>query len=264
MAESVRILWIYSMHKCAQIHDAMTSVTNLAHRTSEQHVELGNARRQRDSTDVTKVINWLTAHNPFDVNLQSLRSLSPGLTASDSDGINCEEMEEAGRLLQQKLENVNVLDVSVKRSDKVITLANMQKCVKIDKKSVHVDPNTLFTRLVLLLERYEDVISYFKYELTFPTSLFKDSQMRKTNKAALANHLISDVQMSHCPQNVKYVLDGGAFFHRVKWPPNAPCKEVIMQCLRYVKSKYGIQWYTVVVLPYDFCKPGADSVEQKE
>ena len=49
----------------------------------------------------------------------------------------------------------------------------------------------------------------------FPTSLFKDSQMRETNKAALANHLISDVQMSHCPQNVKYVLDGGAFLHRV-------------------------------------------------
>ena len=44
----------------------------------------------------------------------------------------------------------------------------------------------------------------FQYELTpLTTSLFKDSQMRKTNKAALANHLISDVQMSHCPQNVK-------------------------------------------------------------
>ena len=74
----------------------------------------------------------------------------------------------------------------------------------------------------------------------FPTSLFKDSQMRKTNKAALANHLISDVQMSHCPQNVKNVLDGGAFLHRVKWPPNATYKELIMQYLRYVKSKYGI------------------------
>ena len=64
--------------------------------------------------------------------------------------------------------------------------------------------------------------------------------MRKTNEAALATHLISDVHMSHCPKNVKYVLDGGAFLHRVKWPPNATYKEVIMQYPRYVKSKYGI------------------------
>ena len=76
------------MHKCAEINEALTNITNLVHGTSEQHIELGNARRQRDFTDVTKVINWLTAHNSFDVNLQSLRSLSSSLTASDSDGIN--------------------------------------------------------------------------------------------------------------------------------------------------------------------------------
>ena len=59
--ESVRILC-----KCAEMHEAMTSVTNFAHRTSEQHVELGNDRRQRDFTDVAKVINWLAARNSFD------------------------------------------------------------------------------------------------------------------------------------------------------------------------------------------------------
>ena len=111
------------MYKCAAIYEAMTSFTNLARRTSEQHVDLGNARRQSNFTDVTKVINWLTAHNSLDVLLQSLRSLSSGLTASDSDGINCDEMEEVGRLLQQKLENVNVLDGLMKRSGKVRNLS---------------------------------------------------------------------------------------------------------------------------------------------
>lgn len=38
---SVRLQWICSMHKCAGIHDAMTIVTKLKHRTSEQHTELG-------------------------------------------------------------------------------------------------------------------------------------------------------------------------------------------------------------------------------
>ena len=38
--ETVRLMWLYSMYSCAQVHDAMTSLTDLAHRTSEQHVEL--------------------------------------------------------------------------------------------------------------------------------------------------------------------------------------------------------------------------------
>ena len=38
--EAVRFMWLYSMHSCTQVHDAMTSLTDLAHRTSEQHVEL--------------------------------------------------------------------------------------------------------------------------------------------------------------------------------------------------------------------------------
>ena len=37
MTESVRQQWVYSMHACAAIHDAMTSVTGKHHTTSHQH-----------------------------------------------------------------------------------------------------------------------------------------------------------------------------------------------------------------------------------
>ena len=37
--ESVSLQWIYSMHKCAGIHDAMTPITNTKHKTSKQHVD---------------------------------------------------------------------------------------------------------------------------------------------------------------------------------------------------------------------------------
>ena len=33
MTESVRKLWVYSMHACAAIHDAMTSLTGKHHTT---------------------------------------------------------------------------------------------------------------------------------------------------------------------------------------------------------------------------------------
>ena len=64
--------------------------------------------------------------------------------------------------------------------------------------------------------------------------------------------------VAYCPQNVNYVLDGGAFIHRVKWPPNATYKEVIMQYPRYVKSKYGI--YCIIFDGYS----GGPSIKDHE
>lgn len=55
VTESVRLQWICSMHKCAAVHDAMTNSTNLKHRTSEQHVELGDTRITRDYEDLKKI-----------------------------------------------------------------------------------------------------------------------------------------------------------------------------------------------------------------
>ena len=55
VTEAVCLQWIYSMHKCAGVHDAMTTTTNIKHRTSEQHVELGTSRRKRDYEDLRKV-----------------------------------------------------------------------------------------------------------------------------------------------------------------------------------------------------------------
>ena len=37
MTESVRQQWVYNMHACAAIHDAMTSLTGKHHTTSHQH-----------------------------------------------------------------------------------------------------------------------------------------------------------------------------------------------------------------------------------
>ena len=36
MTESVRLLWVGSMHRCSEIHEAMTSLTNMHHVTYKQ------------------------------------------------------------------------------------------------------------------------------------------------------------------------------------------------------------------------------------
>ncbi len=94
VTESVRLQWIYSMHKCAAVHDAMTTITDLKHMTSEQHVELGTSRSTRDYEDMTKIQDWFDQHEPFNLNDPNLHPLSSGLSAPIGDGINCDETEQ--------------------------------------------------------------------------------------------------------------------------------------------------------------------------
>ena len=65
VTETVRLQWIYSLHKCAGVHDAMTTITNLKHKTSDQHVELGISRRKRDFEDLNRIQEWFNQYEPF-------------------------------------------------------------------------------------------------------------------------------------------------------------------------------------------------------
>ena len=119
VTETVRLEWIYSMHKCAGIHDAMTTMTHLKHNTSEQHIEFGSSRSRRDFKDLSNIQEWFNDHEPFDLNEQRLRSLSTGLTATEGDGVNCDKTEQVGEKIQKQLDNVTITEASIKRNDKI-------------------------------------------------------------------------------------------------------------------------------------------------
>ena len=104
ITETVQLQWIYSMHKCAAVHDAMTTVTDLKHMTSEQHVEFGTSRNTRDYEDLIKVQDWFDQHEPFDLNEPNLHSLSSGLSAADGDDTNCDETETVGMKIHKNLD----------------------------------------------------------------------------------------------------------------------------------------------------------------
>ena len=140
MTETVRLQWIYSMHKCAGVHDAMTTITNLKHNTSDQHVELGISRSKYDFRDLCSIQEWFDQHEPFDINEPRLRSLSSGLAATDGDGISCDITEQIGAKLQERLDNVTVTDGSIKRSEQARSLDHLLPGFKVDKKQVHINP----------------------------------------------------------------------------------------------------------------------------
>ena len=154
----VRLMWVYRMYSCAQVNDAMTSLIGLVHRTSEQHVEHTSACRKQDFDDMAVVFNWVSKHNPFDPSQPELQLLPSGLTASQGDNINCDTNDEIGKSVQKTLDNVNVLECSLKRSMQVHTLVELEKGMKTDGENNHVDPNALFSRLVILLEKQKDVL----------------------------------------------------------------------------------------------------------
>ena len=76
ITDSVKLLWVSSMRRCAGIHDAMGNLTQQRHRSSEQHVELGSSRIKRDNSDLKRLIDWFDAHEPFDPRQPLLQSIS--------------------------------------------------------------------------------------------------------------------------------------------------------------------------------------------
>ena len=115
-----------------------------------------------------------------------------------------------------QLDGLNVAEASIKRRD-IKPLADLKPRIQVDQKKLNINPIMLFSRLIAIVQREEDMSPYFDYELTaFPTSLFKDNFMRKSVKAQLVKSLTDSVDTSEHRRQVMHVLDGGALLHRVK------------------------------------------------
>ena len=75
--------------------------------------------------------------------------------------------------IQSTLDNVSMGDAKIKRKDQVKTLDNLCPGVKINDKTMHVDPMVLFTCLTALVQHKDDMIDCFQFELApEPTSWF--------------------------------------------------------------------------------------------
>ena len=58
MSESVRHMWTLTLHTCASVHDSMMDLTGLMIKSCEQHVDVIEARRCKDTHDYEKIKNW--------------------------------------------------------------------------------------------------------------------------------------------------------------------------------------------------------------
>ena len=179
-------------------------------------------------------------NNPFSQHDGRLRSLSSGLVANDDDNINCDDAEKIGVAIQSRWNNLRFTDISSKKVDQVRSLSHLQKNCSVGKKELLMDANSLFNRLVILVQRSEDIPSFFAFELTsIPTALFKDRFMRKPDKPALVKAITIGLSSNEPPTNIRYVLDGGSLLHRVRWLKGSTYHDISEQYVTYVLKKYG-------------------------
>ena len=117
VTENVILAWVHTMHTCAQVHNAMTQLTGNHHKTSNQHAELRASRIKRDNKDLDNIKLWIKNYNPFDDNELLLRSIATGLTATEGDGINCDEVEKIGQAIQDQLDDISITEATIKKKD---------------------------------------------------------------------------------------------------------------------------------------------------
>ena len=187
MDENIINIWIQSTRCLAGIHYAMSSLTGQIHETSEQHVKRRESHIKRDLMNLATLKDRFEDHSPFTY-LTELISIANGVTDSEESQVKCDEAEQIGANIQQSLDNVEIKINKIKRSEKVQTMATLQNAVKIEHEEVPIDPMTLFSCLVVLVMRENDIPLYYFYMLLqYPTSLFENGIMRDPKKSKFEN-----------------------------------------------------------------------------
>ena len=255
LTESVRNIWVHSMHESASRHLALRAVTCPA-TSEESHTDCGASRASRDSRDFTIVLDWLRQHNPFVVTDGRLRALGSGVTASDADGVTCDIADGVGHSIQMSFDTLRFVDTSIKKKLTVKTLADVVSSgMPGESKLASFDVAGLFHRLILLIERSANVEPYFEYELTAtPTSLFKGINMHKAVKPAITREMTKSLsendQELGLPQDILFVIDGGALLHSVRWPRHISFSDVVDIYVKFLHSRYA-QSAVIVFDGYD-------------
>lgn len=250
MEEIDRLIWVLSRPTCSKINSLMQNVIGVQLSTSEQHLELNNSRKKRDNADIHTLINYLRPHIPFIGGHNELKNIATGVLSVGS--VNVYEAKEIGNNIIQKMSGSSIEDFTARKKDQCI-LMTAKSNPGANKKSVNIDPNLLFQRIIVLLtskkEEYGTLTDYFKYELSsYPLSLFdKNCVLRNANKSELAKEIAvmciydpGKEEISTTEQEeLTFVLDGGWLLHRLSWTKQDSYIDLFSKYSDYVTKCYG-------------------------
>jgi len=161
------------------------------------------------------------------------------LTTTEGDDINPDKRRKLDFKFKCNL-MVQIWQRYQSKGDHIKPLADRKSRIQVDHQKLNINPIILFSRLITIVQRKEDMSPHFDYELTaFPTSLFKDNFMCKSVKAQLAKSLTDSMDSSEHRRQVMHALDGlGSPIAQGKWGKKMSYQEVAKQYVSYVQGKY--------------------------
>ena len=114
MSDSVLSVWVSTMHQCAAVHLALTSLTGLHHTvvvcslvsfgrrlTVQEHIDLGFSRTSRDCNNMQKLLDWFDGHDPFQIPHNMVCN----------EKVTCDTAEELGAIINEHLDGVKIYGI---------------------------------------------------------------------------------------------------------------------------------------------------------
>ena len=103
----------------------------------------------------------------------------------------------------------------------------------------------MFQKLAVAAERTDkiDPETIFKHELTtIPKALAETPELlHEAQKSTLADAIWSTVNQNEAsiPDDIRYVIDGGALLHRIPWSRGSSYESIIETYSKFVTTNYG-------------------------
>lgn len=234
--ESVLCKWIYGMHATMAISEEIEKFCDLSFDTADQHVDSRDSRIERDNNDIEKIVQWFTLHNPFST-CNEVVSISTGIVGNNQ--INCYNAKEIGLQSIKEMIGVTFDKITLKRSKRVVPLSSVNTSIMVHNSQVPIDPLMLFQRISLNKKFEENLCEYLQYELSpYPTALFDNVGMRKTQKSKIYQYL-EPINYQLVCDNATYIIDGGFLMHRVVWQKHDTFNIIINKYINYLSNNFG-------------------------
>ena len=240
MSENQRNIWVLSRPACVQVNSVMQQLTGVYQSTGEQNKDLSPSRQSRDWKDLQKLYKCLNERNPFDVE-RYLINIANGMHAQSS--VNVDNAKEIGIKILYEMNGKTPLNHTFRKKDQAITLS-VKTAVMVHNDYIQVDPELMFQRLASFAAKSPDQLEKaFGYELcSYPPALFDSSLfLREAQKHQLSDTIWSMIKHpeTNLPDDVQYVLDGGALIHKIPWELGSSFRSIILKYVEYVLNRFG-------------------------
>ena len=108
--------------------------------TSQQHIEVSDARQNRDDKDTRLLLSFLKDRNPL-ASDQTLRNISTGVTAYST--VNDDTAKDVGKAILQTMQGKPVKDFTFKRKDQAVCM-DTKITTKMEGETIQVNPQGNF------------------------------------------------------------------------------------------------------------------------